>query len=117
MGNVQTPSVDTVAQRLRRLAQLYQQGQASDLIERTLDKLLSHEAHVCRTQLSQLEADLTEFEQRYDLPSTEFYRRFQAGQTDDRMDYVEWASLVQMRDNLQQRLRLLTGTDEGQVLS
>ncbi len=28
--------------------------------------------------------------------------------TFDRMDYVEWASLVQMRDNLQKRLRLLT---------
>jgi len=25
------------------------------------------------------------------------------------MDYVEWASLVQMRDNLQERLRILSG--------
>ena len=66
-----------------------------------------NEAQVCRARLSQLEADLAEFEQRYDLPSAEFYRLFQSGQTDDRMDYVEWASLVQMRDNLTQRLRLL----------
>ena len=109
MDEVQSSSVSTVAQRLHRLAQLYQQGQASPLIERTLDKLLAHEAQVCRAQLRQLEADLTEFEQQYDLPSAEFYRRFQAGQTDDRMDYVEWASLVQMRDNLKQRLDLLTG--------
>jgi hypothetical protein len=51
---------------------------------------------------------LAEFERQYDLSSIEFYRRFQAGQTDDRLDYVEWASLVQMTDNLQERLRLLT---------
>ena len=88
---------------------LYQQGQASALMDQTLDKLLAHEADISHAQLSQLKADLAEFEQRYSLSSTEFYRCYQAGQTDDRMDYVEWASLVQMHDNLQERLLLLTG--------
>ena len=106
---MQLSSASTVAQRLQALAQLYQQGQASALMERTLNKLLSHEADASRAQLSQLQTDLAGFEQQYGLSSAEFYRRFQAGQTDDRMDYVEWASLVQMRDNLQKRLRLLTG--------
>lgn len=53
-------------------------------------------------QLRQLQADLAEFEQRYGLTSAEFYRRYQAGQTDDRMNYVEWASLIQMADNLRE---------------
>ena len=70
-------------------------------------RLSAQEAETCREQLSQLQADLSEFEQRYQLSSAEFYRRYQAGQTDDRMDYVEWASLVQMRDKLQQQLDLL----------
>ena len=109
MGNVQLSSPSAVAQRFLTLARLYQRGQTSKLMERTLNKLLSYEADVCRTQLSQLRADLAEFEQRYGFSSTEFYRRFQAGQTDARMDYVEWASLWQMFDNLQKRLRLLTG--------
>ena len=113
MGGVQPSPASTVTQRLQTLAELYQLGQASELMERTLDKLLAYEADVCRTQLSQLQADLAEFEQQYSLPSTEFYRRFQAGKTDDRMDYVEWASLVQMHANLQKRLRLLT--DEVQA--
>jgi hypothetical protein len=108
MSVLASPS-NTVAQRLAALAQLYQQGQPSALVERTLDKLLAYEAEICRAQLAQLQADLAEFEQRYGMPSDEFYRRFQAGQTDDRMDYVEWASLVQMADNAQKRLRLLTG--------
>ena len=78
-------------------------------MDRTLDKSLTNEAAVCREQLGQVKADLAEFEQRYGLGSAEFYSRFQAGQTDDRMDYVEWASLVQMARNLEERLRVLIG--------
>jgi len=77
-------------------------------MDRTLEKLLSHKTDACREQIDQLQIDLARFERQYDLSSTEFYHRFQAGQTDDRMDYIEWASLVQMRDHLQKQLRLLT---------
>jgi len=97
------------AERLHALADLYQQGQVSELTERTLEKLLRHEAEKCQAQLRQLQADLAEFEQRYHRSSTEFYQQFQAGQTSDDMDYVEWASLVQMAANLEKRLHLLTG--------
>jgi len=60
-------------------------------------------------ELEQLQADLIAFEQRYQVSSAEFYRQYQAGGTDDRMNYVEWASLVQMADNLQRRLDVLAG--------
>ena len=97
------------AERLHALAELYQQGHVSDLMDRTLEKLLRQEAEQCQAQLRQLQADLAEFEQKYQMSSREFYQQFQAGHTSDEMDYVEWASLVQMADNLQKRLRLLTG--------
>jgi len=109
MTSIQAPSAKTIAQRLRTLAQLYQQGQASELMDRTIEKLLAHEASLCREQLGKIQSDLVELEEKYGLSSDEFYRRYQAGQTDDWMDYVEWASLVQMRDNLQERLRILSG--------
>ena len=95
------------AERLQALAELYRQGQESDLMDRTLEKLLHHEAEQSQAQLRELRADLAEFEQRYHLPSDEFYRRYQAGDMGDQMDYVEWASLVQMVDNLEKRLDLL----------
>jgi hypothetical protein len=47
----------TPAERLHALAELYQQGQVSDLMDRTLEKLLRHEAEQCQAQLSQLQAD------------------------------------------------------------
>ena len=103
----------SIAERLHALAELYEQGQASDLMDRTLEKLLHHEAEQSQARLSQLEADLAEFEQQYNLSSTEFYRQFQAGQIGDDMDYVEWASLVQMAENLKKRLHLLSGKATG----
>ena len=103
------PAKTMTAERLYALAELYQQGQVSELMERTLEKLLRQEAEACQAQLRQLQADLHEFEQKYHRPSTEFYQQFQAGETSDDMDYVEWASLIQMADNLEKRLRLLTG--------
>jgi predicted Zn-dependent protease len=110
----QTVGTHTVtAERLHALAKLYEQGPVSDLMERTLEKLLRHEADACQTQLRQLQADLAEFEQKYQRSSTEFYQQFQAGQMGDAMDYVEWASLIQMTDNLTKRLRLLRGEASG----
>lgn len=101
------------AERLHALATLYEQGPVSDLMERTLAKLLRHEADACQAQLRQLRADLAAFEQKYQRSSKEFYQQFQAGQIGDAMDYVEWASLVQMMDNLTKRLRLLGGETSG----
>jgi hypothetical protein len=86
---VETPTL--TAERLRALADLYEQGQVSDLMERTLAKLLRHEVDACQVQLRQL----------------------QAGQTSDAMDYVKWTSLIQMVDNLTKRLRLLGGEASG----
>jgi len=101
-------AANSTAQRLSTLARLYQQGQTSQLMDRTLQKLLAHEAEQVHSQLASLQTDLVEFERQYGLDSSAFLHRYQAGQTDDRMDFVEWASLVHMRDNLLRRLQLLT---------
>jgi hypothetical protein len=111
MTAVQLSSSETVAHRLQRLAKLYEHGHPSATLERALDKLLDYEAETCRKQLAELQQDLASFEQRYSLASSEFYRQFQAGQTDDRMDYVEWASLFQMYTNLEERLKVLAGEE------
>jgi hypothetical protein len=55
------------------------------------------------TCFDDLNAELAEFERRYGMTSDQFYRLYQAGQIDDRMDFVEWASLAQMAKNLQRK--------------
>ncbi len=66
------------------------------------------ELRLSEQQLGQLEQDLTEFEQQYDLSSEQFYGKFQAGEMGDAMDLVEWASLFQMAKRLRGRIDLLT---------
>jgi hypothetical protein len=100
-----------VASRLGKLAELYKQGQVSDLTTRTLDKLIEYEVSLTQSQLSDLQEDLAAFETRFGRTSSEFYQAYQSGQTDDRMDFVEWASLVQMAENLRRRLEILTAED------
>jgi len=53
-----------------------------------------------QTRLDDLNAELAEFERRYGMTSDEFHRLYQTGRTDDRMDFVEWASLAQMAESV-----------------
>ncbi len=78
-------------------------------MERTLSKLFQYEADVSQQQLQRLNDDLSGFEQQYGMSSPEFYEIYQNGKTDDRMDYIEWASLFQMAQRLKTHLALLRG--------
>ncbi len=111
MINSQPVSLITV-HRLELLTEVYRHNQASALMERTLEKLFQYEAESSQQQIRQLEQELAEFEEQYDLSSDEFFRRYQQGQTDDRMDYIEWASLFQMTQRLKTRVALLIGEHE-----
>ena len=97
-------------ERVQVLQKLYKQGQGSDIVDLALEKLFAYELDTCQRQLVQLEEDLAEFEQQYVVSSAQFYSEFQAGNRGDAMDYVEWASLVQMADRLRQRIALLQET-------
>lgn len=98
----------TTAERLIQLAHLYEGGQASPLLERTIDKALAYEADIARGQLAQIQQDLAELERQYEMSTDIFVRLFRAGQADDRMDFIDWISLAQMAEGLETRLQLLT---------
>jgi len=97
----------TTAKRLIQLAHLYEGGQTSPLLERTIDKALAHEADTARQQLVQIRQDLGELENQYAMSTDEFVRLFRVGQVDDRLDFIDWASLAQMAEGLETRLHLL----------
>jgi len=48
------------------------------------------------TELSDLSARLLDFENQYNLPSEQFYQRFQAGKMGDDADMFEWSAFYQM---------------------
>lgn len=42
-------------------------------------------------ELLELKEELESFEQKYDMPSTEFYRRYLAGEMGDSIEVIGWA--------------------------
>jgi len=107
-----TYSQTQTEQALRKLTRLAKSGQVSDSLARNIQKLLGVEINQLEMDLASTEKDLAGFEQQYHLPTADFFRQWQAGQTDDRMDYVEWASLAQMAENLRKRLEFLRGENQ-----
>lgn len=94
--------------RLKRLIRLYETGQASEFMDRLLDKVFAQEADEERALISRLAADMSEFEARYDLDSDTFYERFTSGELGDAIDYFEWAALCDMHEQAKARLAVLT---------
>lgn len=93
--------------RLERLIRLYESGQVSERMDRVLDKVFAQEAADTLAAIERLDADIGVYEGRYNLSSDEFLRKFQSGSLGDSMDYIEWSSLLLMREDLRQRLAVL----------
>ena len=75
--------------------------------DRILGKLLDNALSQQRLRVRQYERDLGEFEDRYGLESATFYRRFEAGEMGDAMDYFEWAGLYELYQKAQGKIRRL----------
>jgi len=59
------------------------------------------------TVLRDLERDLADLEQQYQMSSEVFYQRWQAGQLGDAADFMDWNALYQMACQVRDRLNVL----------
>jgi hypothetical protein len=89
---------------VRWLAELYEKKQVDKLTAQTLNKLVDMETSRIRMQLEEIERVMADYERQYGMETTDFFKKYDSGQTDDRMDFVEWASLTQMAKHLRQTL-------------
>jgi len=105
---MQTVTENKTLKTLEHLRTLYRQGYRSEVVDRALEKIVALEREEARETLTELEARLQVFEERYQMSSEEFYRRFRAGELGDDMDFVEWSVFYEMRKATQERLDLLT---------
>jgi len=101
-----------IEQDLNRLTKLVKSGLASESLARNIHKLMGIEISQLEIDLAATEKDLNGFEAQHNLSTAEFFQQWKAGKTDDRMDYVEWASLAQMAENLRKRLEFLKGENQ-----
>ena len=95
------------AKGVRWLAELYKNRQVDSVTAQTLNKLVDLEASRLRMQLEDMERVLADYEKQYGMSSAEFLKRYEAGQTDDSAESVEWASLTKMSRHLRRKLKLI----------
>jgi hypothetical protein len=100
------PSGQTL-NRIQSLAQLYQRGYQSNVVDNTIAKLISMERSRLKRELSDLNVMLKPFEKQYGMSSADFLRRFQAGEMGDEADLFEWSAYYQMWLSVQERLQTL----------
>ncbi len=62
-------------------------SEVKPLIQAAVD----HEVRVLKTGLEKTKRNLQTFEERFGMPSKQFYQEFQAGRLGDSMDYIKWA--------------------------
>ncbi|MBF0450660.1 MAG: hypothetical protein HQK75_08165 [Candidatus Magnetomorum sp.] len=100
----------SISQQFQILAQLYQQEQASEITTQTLMKLIEFEKNSNEKQLDDLKKDVFFFEKQYGMKSDQFYKEYQNGKRGDDMDFIEWASLIQMINRIEQKIEILNGS-------
>jgi hypothetical protein len=80
-----------------------------------LDQILGKLSDVALSQhrllLEKYDRDLREFEQRYDMESSVFYQRFEAGELGDDIDFFEWSTLYELRQDIREKVHRLESSN------
>src|SRR5574341_170670 len=74
-------------------------------LDQVVGKLLDLTLGQPRRRLERYERDLRAFEAQYSMDSATFYRRFEAGELGDALDFFEWAGLYELRQDLLDKIR------------
>ncbi|PSR19640.1 hypothetical protein C8255_01255 [filamentous cyanobacterium CCP3] len=101
------PAQSRFLDQLQVLNTLHQRGYHSDLMERSLAKMIDVERSQALQQAADLQAKLQVYENQYHQPSDAFYKQFNAGELGDSIDFVEWSIVYDMWQAVQMRLSVL----------
>ena len=105
-------TASTPLDTLRNLEQLYQRGFHDPVTDAALLKIASSQAARDEATLRDLERDLGELEQQYQMSPEEFFQGWVAGEMPDTADFMDLNALYQMAREVRERLELLRGQTE-----
>ncbi len=77
------------------------------VLDKSITKLVMREQMRMQHLKQRLQQQISQFEQNYNLLSQEFYSRYNQGEMGDEMDFIEWASTIEMLINVEKRMALL----------
>lgn len=90
-----------------RLQQLYEAGFHTSFLDTALRKIVDRQIERDKADLKKISELLAQFEAQYGFTSDEFWRRYQAGQTEDSADFLEWNAFYKMRQRIMSRMNIL----------
>ena len=65
--------------------------------ETFFQEIIRYQVDELKNSIHNIEVDLRELEQKYDLSSEEFYRRFTNGELGDAEEYILWSGIYEMQ--------------------
>ncbi len=77
------------------------------LIESTLDKLIDREISMIMVKIERYDQMLSRFEEKYGMKFDEFKKRFEKGEIEEDMGYLEWSSIVDAKEHCQEKINAL----------
>ncbi|EDN70339.1 hypothetical protein BGP_5822 [Beggiatoa sp. PS] len=104
----------TILEKVKQLEQylIFSNLTVDPVLDMSINKLLARESTRMNELKTRLLKQVTMFEQTYSMVSNEFYTRYEKREMGDDMDFVEWASTVEMLTNVDNRLKILqTGSN------
>jgi len=91
--------------KLKRLEKLVQEFPINDaVLDLTLDKILEREINKLEIKIADFSNQIKQWEKTYQINSTSFLENFESGKMGDNMDFIEWASTLEMRDKSELKL-------------
>jgi predicted RNase H-like nuclease (RuvC/YqgF family) len=73
------------------------------VISQTITKMLDYKIRQYDEEIKKLHRALSRFERKHKKESAAFFQEFKKGALGDEMDFIEWASLYQMRNRLMEK--------------
>ncbi|MDN5376456.1 MAG: hypothetical protein PWQ39_1497 [Thermacetogenium sp.] len=92
---------------LKKLQQVVESFGSNPLIEKTIRKLISLRKQELKRTLRHLSEEIKALEQRYQLSSSDFQKRYAEGALGDDVDLIKWASFLDMQQRVQAQLEHL----------
>ncbi len=92
---------------LKKLQHVVESFGSNPLIEKTIRKLISLRKQELKRTLRHLSEEFRALEQRYQLSSSDFQKRYAEGTLGDDVDLIKWASILDMQQRAQAQLEYL----------
>ncbi|MBI4825038.1 MAG: hypothetical protein HY807_01260 [Nitrospirae bacterium] len=96
--------------QVRNLEKFIQKHGDDAVLSQTISKIVDYKICKYAAEIKRLDKDLKKFERTYKKESARFLKEFKEGKLGDDMDFIEWSSLCQMRNNLTDKKLELEGS-------